>query len=106
MDKISTKTPNPKCRLCWSLIKFIDWRNQGETVRHVGICDRLCELYQKIKLLKLKIMCLRASYKKKNMEFFFHPYGRQESDPGLDPEVDPELDPDFSLSNLLYTYIQ
>ncbi len=26
MDQISTKTPNPKCRLYWSLIEFIDWR--------------------------------------------------------------------------------
>ncbi len=27
MDQISTKTPNPKCRLYLCLIEFIDWRN-------------------------------------------------------------------------------
>jgi hypothetical protein len=26
MDQISIKTPNPKCRLYWCLIEFIDWR--------------------------------------------------------------------------------
>ncbi len=26
MDQISIKTPNPKCRLHWCLIKLIDWR--------------------------------------------------------------------------------
>ncbi len=26
MDQIYIKTPNPKCRLFWSLIEFIDWR--------------------------------------------------------------------------------
>ncbi len=26
MDQISIKTPNPKCRLYWRLIDFIDWR--------------------------------------------------------------------------------
>jgi hypothetical protein len=26
MDKISIKTPNPKCRLYWCLIEFIEWR--------------------------------------------------------------------------------
>ncbi len=26
MDQISIKTPNPKCRLHWRLIEFIDWR--------------------------------------------------------------------------------
>ncbi len=26
MDQISTKTPNPKCRLYWCLIEFRDWR--------------------------------------------------------------------------------
>jgi hypothetical protein len=26
MDQISIKTPNPKCRLYWRLIEFIDWR--------------------------------------------------------------------------------
>ncbi len=26
MDQISIKTPNPKCRLDWCLIEFIDWR--------------------------------------------------------------------------------
>ncbi len=25
MDQISIKTPNPKCRLYWCLIEFIDW---------------------------------------------------------------------------------
>jgi hypothetical protein len=32
MDKISIKTPNPKCRLYWCLIEFLDWRYS-----HVGI---------------------------------------------------------------------
>ncbi len=26
MDQITIKTPNPKCRLYWGLIEFIDWR--------------------------------------------------------------------------------
>ncbi len=26
MDQITIKTPNPKCRLYWCLIEFIDWR--------------------------------------------------------------------------------
>ncbi len=26
MDEITIKTPNPKCRLYWCLIEFIDWR--------------------------------------------------------------------------------
>jgi hypothetical protein len=26
MDQISIKTPNPKCRLYWCLIEFMDWR--------------------------------------------------------------------------------
>ncbi len=26
MDQVSIKTPNPKCRLYWCLIEFIDWR--------------------------------------------------------------------------------
>jgi hypothetical protein len=26
MDQITIKTPNPKCRLCWCLIEFIDWK--------------------------------------------------------------------------------
>ncbi len=26
IDQISIKTPNPKCRLYWCLIEFIDWR--------------------------------------------------------------------------------
>jgi hypothetical protein len=26
MDKITLKTPNPKCRLYWCLIEFRDWR--------------------------------------------------------------------------------
>jgi hypothetical protein len=26
MDQISIKTPNPKCRLHWCLVEFIDWR--------------------------------------------------------------------------------
>jgi hypothetical protein len=26
MDQISIKTPNPKYRLYWCLIEFIDWR--------------------------------------------------------------------------------
>ncbi len=26
MDQISIKTPNPKCRLFWCLVEFIDWR--------------------------------------------------------------------------------
>ncbi len=25
MDQINIKTPNPKCRLYWCLIEFIDW---------------------------------------------------------------------------------
>jgi hypothetical protein len=25
-DQITIKTPNPKCRLYWFLIEFIDWR--------------------------------------------------------------------------------
>ncbi len=31
--KITRKTPNPKCRLYWCLIEFIDW----DTDSHVGI---------------------------------------------------------------------
>ncbi len=27
IDQISIKTPNPKCRLYWYLIEFIDWRD-------------------------------------------------------------------------------
>ncbi len=27
MDTLTIKTPNPKCRLCWCLIEFIDWRH-------------------------------------------------------------------------------
>ncbi len=39
MDQISTKTTNPKCRLYWCLIEFIDKRyNQS------GISDPSCEL--------------------------------------------------------------
>ncbi len=26
VEQISMKTPNPKCRLYWCLIEFIDWR--------------------------------------------------------------------------------
>jgi hypothetical protein len=26
MDQITIKTPNPKCRLYWCLIEFIEWR--------------------------------------------------------------------------------
>jgi hypothetical protein len=26
MDLLAVKTPNPKCRLYWCLIEFIDWR--------------------------------------------------------------------------------
>ncbi len=26
MDQITIRTPNPKCRLYWCLIEFIDWR--------------------------------------------------------------------------------
>ncbi len=26
MDQISIKTPNPKCRLYWCLIEFVDWK--------------------------------------------------------------------------------
>jgi hypothetical protein len=26
MDQITIKTPNPKCRLYWCLIEFMDWR--------------------------------------------------------------------------------
>jgi hypothetical protein len=29
MDQINIKTPNPKCRLYWCLIEFIDWRYIG-----------------------------------------------------------------------------
>jgi hypothetical protein len=35
------KTPNPKCRLYWSLIEFIEI---GDTVGHVGIFDPSYEL--------------------------------------------------------------
>jgi hypothetical protein len=38
-DQITIKTPNPKCRLYWFLIEFIDW----STVSHVGIFYLLCE---------------------------------------------------------------
>ncbi len=36
LDHITIKTPNPKCRLYWCLIKFIDWRIQSVmlTFRH------------------------------------------------------------------------
>ncbi len=27
MDQITIKTPNPKCRLYWHLMEFIDWRH-------------------------------------------------------------------------------
>ncbi len=37
MEQTYIKTPNPKCRLYWCLIKT------GDTVSHVGIFDRLCE---------------------------------------------------------------
>jgi hypothetical protein len=36
IDQITIKTPNPKCRLYWGLLGFIDWRY---TVSHVGIFD-------------------------------------------------------------------
>jgi hypothetical protein len=26
IDQLTIKTPNPKCRLYWCLIEFIDWR--------------------------------------------------------------------------------
>jgi hypothetical protein len=42
MDEGTKKTQkNPKCRLYWCLIEFIDWRY---TVSHVGIFDPSCEL--------------------------------------------------------------
>jgi hypothetical protein len=40
MDQISIKTPNPKCRLFWCLIEFIDWRYS----QSCGIFDPSCEL--------------------------------------------------------------
>jgi hypothetical protein len=39
MDQISIKTPNPNCRLYWSLIEFVVRRYS-----HVGIFDPFCEL--------------------------------------------------------------
>ncbi len=42
MDQISIKTPNPKCRLYWCLIEFIDW-SSGDTVSHVGFFNPSCE---------------------------------------------------------------
>jgi hypothetical protein len=42
MDQISIKTSNPKLRLYWRLIDFIDWRYS--TVIRVGIFDPSCEL--------------------------------------------------------------
>ena len=39
MEQISIETPNPKCRLYWCAIEFIDWRYS-----HVGIFDPSCEL--------------------------------------------------------------
>jgi hypothetical protein len=27
IEEVQTQTPNPKCRLYWSLIEFIDWRH-------------------------------------------------------------------------------
>jgi hypothetical protein len=44
MDQISIKKSNPKCRLYWCLIEFLDWRLEtGDTVSHVGIFDPYCE---------------------------------------------------------------
>ena len=31
MDQISIKTPNPKCRLYWCLIEFIDWWRNSQS---------------------------------------------------------------------------
>jgi hypothetical protein len=42
MDEGTIKTPNPKCRLYWRLIEFIDRRYC--TVSHVDIFDPSCEL--------------------------------------------------------------
>ncbi len=39
MDELTIKEPNPKCRLHWCLIEFIDWRYS-----HVGNLDSSCEL--------------------------------------------------------------
>jgi hypothetical protein len=39
MDEGTIKTPNPKCRLYWCLVEFIDRR----TVSHVYIFDPSCE---------------------------------------------------------------
>jgi hypothetical protein len=39
MGQILIQTLNPKCRLYWFLIEFIDWRYS-----HVGIFDPSCEL--------------------------------------------------------------
>jgi hypothetical protein len=35
MEKGNIKTQNPKCRLCWYLIEFMDWRYS----QYVGIFD-------------------------------------------------------------------
>ncbi len=40
MDQITIKTPIPKCRLYWCLIES----EIGDTVSHVGIFDKSCEL--------------------------------------------------------------
>jgi hypothetical protein len=40
MEKISIKTPNPKCRLYWCLIEFIYWRYS----QSCGFFDPSCEL--------------------------------------------------------------
>ncbi len=45
IDHITIKTPNPnpKCRLYWCLIEFIDW-TYNQSVSHVGIFDLSCKL--------------------------------------------------------------
>ncbi len=39
MDEGTIKTPNPKCRLYWCLIEFIDWRHSPSYT-----FDPICEL--------------------------------------------------------------
>ncbi len=42
VDLLTTETPNPKSRLYWYLIEFIDWRYS--TVSQIGIFDQLFQL--------------------------------------------------------------
>ncbi len=41
MDYLTLKTPNPKCRLYWVLIEFIDWRYSQSCCFSTQLCD-LC----------------------------------------------------------------